>query len=88
MSPPLPDFLCLEPDAVIPGHGRRIKTEEKAKVVVAYWGMELIQFLAAVAILHQDNLKKRMNRTATLSNGCFEKIADNHTNPPSWHPCC
>ena len=27
---------------------RRIKTEEKAKVVVAIWGTELIQFLAAL----------------------------------------
>ena len=30
------------------------------------WGTELIQFLVALAILHQDDLKKRMNRiTAT-----------------------
>ena len=29
----------------------KIKTEEKAKVVAA-WGPELIQFLAALAILH------------------------------------
>ena len=27
-------------------------TEEKAKVVAAAWGTELIQFLAALAILH------------------------------------
>ena len=36
------------------GHKRRIKTEEKAKIVAAGWGTELIQFLAAQAILHQD----------------------------------
>ena len=39
-------------------HRRRIKTEERAKVVAADWDMELIQFLAALAILHQDDLKK------------------------------
>ena len=38
---------------------RRIKTEEKEKVVAAAWGTELIQFYAALAILHQDDLKKR-----------------------------
>ena len=32
---------------------RRIYTEEKAKVVAAVWGSELIQLLAAQAILHQ-----------------------------------
>ena len=36
-------------------HRRRIKTEEKAKVVDAVWGTELIQFLAALAILHKDD---------------------------------
>ena len=30
--------------------------EEKAKVVAASWGTELLRFLAALAILHQDNL--------------------------------
>ena len=32
-----------------------MKTEEKAKVVVAVWGKELIQFFAAQAIFHQDD---------------------------------
>ena len=32
-------------------HARKIKTEEKAKVVAAVWGKELIQFLAALAKL-------------------------------------
>ena len=41
-------------------HRRRIKTEEKAKVVSAVWGMELIQFLAALGIFHQDDLNKRI----------------------------
>ena len=43
------------------GYRRRIYTEEKAKVVAAVWGAECIQFLAALAILHQDGTKKRMN---------------------------
>ena len=55
-------------------HRRKIKTEEKAKVVAAVWGKEMIQFLAALAILHQDGLKKKINRiTATQRNGCFKK---------------
>ena len=33
-------------------HKRRINTEEKAKVVAAVWGTELLQFLAVIAILH------------------------------------
>ena len=56
-------------------HRRRIKTEKMVKVVVAVWGTELIQFLATLAILHQDDLQKRLNRiTATWQNGCFEKM--------------
>ena len=31
---------------------RGIKTEENSKVVAAAWGTEIIQFLAALAILH------------------------------------
>ena len=38
---------------------RRINTKEKAKVVTAVWGTKLIQFLAALAILHPDDLKKK-----------------------------
>ena len=41
-------------------HKKRIHTEEKAKVVAADWGIELIDFLAALAILYQDDLKNRM----------------------------
>ena len=32
-----------------------------AKVVAAAWWTELIEFFAVVAILHQDDLKNRMN---------------------------
>ena len=45
---------------------RRVKTEEKAKIVAAIWGTEFIQFLAAVAVLHQDDLKKEMNSFYSL----------------------
>ena len=34
-------------------HTRRINTEERAKVVAADWGTELMKFLAVLAILHQ-----------------------------------
>ena len=51
---------------MIPQTRRRIKTEEKAKVVIAAWGAALIQFLAALAILHQENLKNRMNCTRRI----------------------
>ena len=40
-------------------HGRRIKAEEKAKVVASVWGTELIQFLSALAIFHKEGLKKK-----------------------------
>ena len=35
--------------------------EEKAKVVAAVWGTTFIQFLAALTILPQDDMKKRVN---------------------------
>ena len=38
------------------GHRRKIDTEEKAKVVAASWGTELLQVLAALAFLHQDDI--------------------------------
>ena len=47
-------------------HRRRIKTEEKAKVVAAVWGTELIQFLGTLAILHTDDLKKEMNSSYSV----------------------
>ena len=33
------------------------------KVVAAVWGAELIQFLGTLAILHQDEMKKRMKNS-------------------------
>ena len=53
-------FFPLERKGV--NHRIRLNTEEKAKVVAAAWGTALILLLAALAILHQDDLKKRMNR--------------------------
>ena len=48
------------------GHRRRIKKEEKAKVVSAPLEAESIHFFVALAILHKDNLKNRMDWTRTL----------------------
>ena len=38
----------------LPSHRRRIKSEEKAKVVRSVWGTEFIQFLAALAVLPRN----------------------------------
>ena len=43
---------------------RKIKTEEKAKVVAVVWVTEFIQFLAVLSIL--DTLKNRMNCTRMI----------------------
>ena len=43
-----------------PNHRKIIFAEEKAKVVAAARGTVLLQTLAALAILHQDDLKNRM----------------------------
>ena len=47
-------------------HRRRTKTKENAKVVTAAWRAELIQCLAVLATLHQDNVKNRMNCSRTM----------------------
>ena len=44
--------LCGSPSV----HRRRIKTEAKAKVVASVWGKDFIQLLAALAVLHKDDL--------------------------------
>ena len=69
-------------------HKRRIKTEEKAKVVTAVWGTELFKFVATLAISHQDDLKKRMIRiTASWRNGCFGNMNDHPVQTiPNHHP--
>ena len=48
---------------------RKINTEEKAKVVAAVWETELIQFLAVLAVMHQDGMKKRI----ILAPGRYEE---------------
>ena len=51
-----------------------LRQKGRKKVVPAFWGTELIQFLAAPAIGHQDDLRKRINRiTANWQNRCFGK---------------
>ena len=42
-------------------HCGRMNTEEKTKVVAAVWVTEFSQFLAVLAVLHYDDLKKRTN---------------------------
>ena len=41
-------------------HRKRINTKEKAKVVAAAWETELIQFLAKLAVLNQDDVNNRL----------------------------
>ena len=41
-------------------HRRRIKTEEKAKVVTVVRGTEFIKFLSVRAILHEEDLKNNI----------------------------
>ena len=38
--------------------GYRHQTEEKAKVVAAVWGTEIMKFLAALDIFHQDDCEE------------------------------
>ena len=45
-------FLSVVAASIELGKGGR-QNKEKAKVVIAVWGTEFIQFLAALAILHQ-----------------------------------
>ena len=47
-------------------HRRRDYTKEKAKVVAAVWGQYLLLCLPhCMAILHQDDIKKRMNSSCS-----------------------
>ena len=43
-------------------HRRGTYTDENAKVVAAVLGIEFIKLFAALAILHQDDLKNRKSR--------------------------
>ena len=52
------------------GYRRRTKTEEKAKVVAAVWETELIQFLAALDIFHQNDFEEKDE----WQKGCLKKF--------------
>ena len=53
-------------------HARKIKTEEKAKVVAAVWGTKFNPFLASLAILTGTILKNRMNSSFSFkSSWCY-----------------
>ena len=80
--------LFIARNAVVYLHRRRIKKEEKAKVVAAVWGKELIHFLDALAIFHQDDLKKRMNRIKAIWWNGFLGQMDDHSvhTTPNQHP--
>ena len=58
--------ICRGRCSVDMGHRRRIKTEERAKVVAAVWGEECIQFLAKPAVLPSTILNNRMNCTRMI----------------------
>ena len=46
------DNISPIPDHNLTHHHLVINTEEKAKVVAAVWGTDIIKFLAALAIVH------------------------------------
>ena len=59
-------------------HRRRIKTEEKAKVVAAVRGEEFFQFLAALVILARTIFKNKMNSSFSFkSSGCNSSYNSN-----------
>ena len=51
---------------ILSPHRRRIYTEEKAKVVTAVWGTEFIPLVVALEVLHQDDIKKRIDCTRLI----------------------
>ena len=66
LYPNLMRRLLIQHFFYVANHRRRIKTGDKVKVVAAVWGTALIQFLAMLAILHQDDLKIGMNSSFYL----------------------
>ena len=71
------------------GMYRRKIYEEKAKVVAAVWVTGLIQFLAALQIYRQDDVKKWIKgKMDSWRNGCFRKwTIFQFTPPPSQNGC-
>ena len=61
---------------VVTLHSRRINTEEKGKVVAAVWGIEFIQFVAELAILHYRTIFKNVVKLSVSSNhpGAIHRI--------------
>ena len=47
--------------------------KKKSKVRRCCVGEEFIQFLAALAILHKDDFKNRMNSSFSLISSCYSK---------------
>ena len=59
-------------------HRRRIKTEEKAKVVTAVLGDRIDSIHGhAISISHQDELKKGMNSYYSSSSWCNASYSSN-----------
>ena len=75
--------LCVLLSYISCRHRRRIRQKGRQRSSMHGWGTELMQFHALLEIYHQDDLKKRMNRTTdTLQNICsFKNFSSNH-------PCC
>ena len=57
-------------DVIGEEHRKRIETKinQRSSLLWGGGGAELIQFLAALAILHQDELKKKMNASLSSNN--------------------
>ena len=69
-------FIINRLDILSLTHRRRSYTEEKAKVVAVSCGTEMLQFLAALAILHQDvNELKNSGQIRLFFNSNQCKIA-------------
>ena len=49
-------------------HRRRMKTEEKAKVVASVGEEEFVQFLAVLAVMPRTILKNRMNSSFSFKS--------------------
>ena len=60
-------------------HSRRIYTEEHTKIFAAVWGDRiyfiLFTILAALAILHQDDLKNKMNPSFSSYHPAAKQVA-------------
>ena len=65
-------------------HRRRVKTEEKAKVVASIKGKEFIKFLAALAVLKLMILNNRMNRPRMIGK---KRINSAYSSKSSWKNC-